>query len=164
MNNVPLLMLALLTSEAPAPDSPDGDWQLGGRVLILRQAGAPLYKLDCTGSELVVTQFGVTQLLDIRRNKPVPDAGGTELPEGASYMALATDTSEPNLIASQAVRNPIKGWDMTIRLPKNDPAFLSLPRAKFISLFTTGYTQAVMLGKDGRKRFETFVSQCGAAN
>jgi hypothetical protein len=155
MNVVVQMMVALLASAA------SGGWQLGsdGRITF-GEAAQPLYKLDCTGPELVVTQFGVTQLLDLQRNQPVGDADGTALPDGAALMALATDKVEPNMVPASAVRSAGKGWDMTIRLPKTDPALLSLPKAKYVSLFTTGFTQAIGLTKDDRKLLATFVSRC----
>jgi hypothetical protein len=161
--NVPVqLALALFSTAAAAPAAPAGGWQLGPGVQIsYSEAGAPVYKLDCTGPELVVTQFGVTRLLDLEKNQPVGDTEGSTMPPGASVMALATDKTEPDMVAASAVRNAGAGWDMTIRLPKNDPAFLSLPRAGYVSLFTTGFTLAVTLGKDDRKLLSTFVRQCG---
>jgi hypothetical protein len=149
------MMMALLASAA------SGGWELGPDAQItFGGAAKPVYKLDCTGPKLVVTQFGVTQLVDLQRNRPVGDSEGMALPEGAALMALATDKIEPNLVAASAVRNAGPGWDMTIRLPKNDPALLSLPKAKYVSLFTTGFTQAVELTRDDRKLLATFVSRC----
>jgi hypothetical protein len=152
---------ALLASAAlAAPSEPDG-WALGPAAQItFREAGKPVYKLDCTGRELLVTQFGVTRLVDVQRNQPVGDTEASSLPEGASFMALATDKTEPEMVPASAVRSVGSGWDMTIRLAKNDPAFLSLPRAGMVSLFTTGFTRAVELSKPDRKLMATFVGQC----
>ena len=156
-----LIHLAVALSSAAAPDAALSPWELKSpNQLVYGRGDAPLYKLDCAGPELVVTQFGVTQLVDIQQHKPVGDSDGTELPPGAAFMALATDKTEPNLIPATSVRNAGTGWDMTIRLPKNDPGFLSLPRAKFVSLFTTGYTIAVTLGKEDRRIVSDFVSEC----
>ncbi len=161
MNIAPQLVLALLASASPGPAAPADGWQPAERVLTLSEAGAPVYKLDCTGPEIVVTQFGVTSLLDIKKNKPVPDNEGSSPPEGASLMALSTDRiDEPVMIPATAVRNARTGWDMTIRLKKNDPAVRSLPRAKLVSLLTTGVTRAVEVSKDDQTLFGTFVSQC----
>ncbi|HEY5720896.1 MAG TPA: hypothetical protein VIT45_01105 [Allosphingosinicella sp.] len=161
MNMLIQLLMALASAATPEPAV--SAWQLESATQLLYGGReAPLYRLDCAGPELVVTQYGVTQLLDIQQNKPVGDSEGTALPAGAAFMALATDKTEPNLIPASAVRNARTGWDMTIRLPKNDPAFLSMPRAKFVSVFTTGYTTAVTLGKEDRKLLATFVGQCSA--
>ena len=159
------LILALSLSAALAPAARAEGWEIGAALeLTYKVDGSPAYKLDCTGAELVVTQFGVTQLLDIQRNQPVGDSEGTTLPTGASFMALATDKGEqPNMVPASAVRNAATGWDMTIRLPKDDPAFLSLPRAAYVSLFTTGFTRAVTLGKEDRKLLSSFVKQCRGA-
>jgi hypothetical protein len=156
-----LIALSASSTGAAAPATGEG-WHLdAGPQLIYDVAGAPAYKLDCSGSELVVTQYGVTQLMDLQKNESVSDTEGSALPEGAALMALASDKSDPNLVPASAVRNAARGWDMTIRLPKNDRDFLTLPRAKFVTLFTTGYTRAITLDKDTRKLLATFVSQCG---
>jgi hypothetical protein len=159
MNISGQIIVALLSSTTAVPALPGG-WSLDPGQITFSEAGAPVYKLNCTGSELVVTQFGVTQLVDLQLNRPVGDAEGSSLPAGASVMALATDKTEPDMVPAAAVRNASGGWDMTIRLPTNDPAFLSLPRAAFISLFTTGFTRAVELSKADRKLLGTFVGQC----
>jgi hypothetical protein len=151
----------LVSAAMVAPAALAAGWELGPSGQMTFGGGAaPLYKFDCTGPELVITQFGVTKLLDVQKNEPVADAAGSALPEGAALMALATDKSEPNLVPASAVRNASTGWDMTIRLPKNDPIFVSLPRAEFVTLFTTGFTQAAMLDKADRKVIAAFVRQC----
>ena len=157
------LALTLLLQAAPAPDAAATGWQLGERVLTYSEAGNAVYRFDCTGSELVVTQYGVTSLLDVKANKPVADNAGTSLPEGASNMAINTDKTEvPKMVAASSARNPVRGWDMTIRLRKNDSDFRSLPRARMLSLFTTGFTRAVELSKADRTLIGTFVTQCRA--
>jgi hypothetical protein len=160
--NIPILLAsALLAQAAPAAEAPADGWRVVEHSLTYSEAGAPIYTLDCAGSEVVVTQYGVTSLLDIKKNKPVPDAEGSAPPEGASFMALSTDRiDEPAMIPATAVRNARTGWDMTIRLKKNDLAFKSLPRAKLVSLLTTGVTRAVDVSKDDQTLFGTFVSQC----
>jgi hypothetical protein len=103
----------------------------------------------------------VTQLLDVQKNKPVGDSEGSALPAGAAVMALATDkTEEPDMVPATSARNAAGGWDMTISLRKNDPVLRSLSRADFISLFTTGFTRAVHLGKDEKKLVGDFVKEC----
>jgi hypothetical protein len=61
------------------------------------------------------------------------------------------------MVPASAVWNPGKGWDMAIRLAKDDPAFRSLPRAGMVSLFTTGFTRAVQLTKADREILGDFV-------
>lgn len=156
-----VLALAFLAQAGPAPEAPAGGWRLADRVLTLNEGGASVYRLECSGEEVAVTQFGVTSLLDIRKNKPVGDREGTSLPEGAAFMALSTDRiDEPVMVPATSVRNARTGWDMTIRLRKNDPAFRSLPKAKLVSLLTTGVTQAVDVSKEDQTLFGTFVNQC----
>ena len=156
------LILALLSSAAEPGAAPPDGWQVeAGPLLVFREAGAPVYRLDCSGPKVEVTNFGVTQLIDIQKNKPVGDGEGTALPAGASVMALATDkTDEPEMVPASSARNAARGWDMTISLPKKDPALRSLSRADFISLFTTGYTRAVHLEKEDRKLVADFVKAC----
>ncbi|HEX6377223.1 MAG TPA: hypothetical protein VFZ91_16040 [Allosphingosinicella sp.] len=155
------MALALLSADSPAPPVTASGWAAGpGAKVMLSEAGERVYELDCSGAELVVTQFGVTHLLDLEKNQPVGDAEGTTLPAGAAVMALATDKVEPNLVGASAVRNARTGWDMTIRLSKSDPALLSLPKSKYVSLFTTGFTRAMELDRADRKLLATFVGQC----
>ena len=152
-----LLVSALLA----APAAMAAGWKLGSAgQMTFGEGGTPSFRFDCTGPDLAVTQFGVTKLLDIRKNEPVADSAGSALPEGAALMGLATDKSEPNLVPASAVRNATLGWDMTIRLPKTDPTFAGLPRAKFVTLFTTGYTLAATLDKADRRLIAAFVRQC----
>jgi hypothetical protein len=161
--NIPvLLILTLQSATAEAPAAPADGWRIEpGPQLIFREAGAPVYRFDCSGSGVEITNYGVTQLLDVQKNKPVGDSEGSALPAGAAVMALATDkTEEPEMVPATSARNAAGGWDMTIRLPKNDPAFRSLPRADLISLFTTGFTRAVHLEKEERKLVADFVRQC----
>lgn len=160
MNILGQLIVAMLASSGAAPTS--SGWTAGpaGQVSF-SDGGAPVYRLECQATAVAVSQFGVTQLLDLQANRPVGDSEGTSLPAGAALMALATDkTKEPNLLPAAAVRNPGKGWDMTIRLPKSDPTLQLLPRAKFVSLFTTGFTRAVELSKGDRALLSDFLSQC----
>ena len=157
MNGVAHVAMALISAAAASA----GGWHAGpGAQISFSDSKRTVYRLDCSGPELVVTQYGVTQLLDVQENKPVGDSDGSTLPAGAAVMALATDKVEPNMIQASAVRNAERGWDMTIKLPKDDPTFRSLPRAEYVSLFTTGFTLAVPLGKADRKLLSAFVAQC----
>lgn len=159
-----IFMVATLVSSSAVAAIPALEgWKVGpDSRIIFTDGGKTVYSLDCSGPGLVVTQFGVTRLVDLQRNRPVGDTEIGALPEGAAVMALATDEAEPDMVPASAVRSAGPGWDMTIRLPTNDPAFLSLPRAAFVSLFTTGFTRAVELSKSDRKMFAAFVSRCRA--
>jgi hypothetical protein len=154
-------IVALMVSASLASAASAAGWQSGpGPQIRLGEAKAPLYMLDCSGLELVVTQFGVTKLRDMQANALVSDTEGSTLPPGAALMALFTDKVDPNMVPASAVRNAKAGWDMTIRLRKDDRAFLSLPKAGMVSLFTTGFTTASMVDKADRKLFADFVKQC----
>jgi hypothetical protein len=122
--------------------------------------GAVAYRFSCGASGVRITQYGVTQLMDVATNQPVPDRDAAEMPSGASFMALATDKAKPNMVPAESVPNAGGGWDMAITIAKNDPSFLSLPRAGMMSVFSTGFTRAVMLGKEDRKLLAGFVKSC----
>lgn len=166
MNIAGQIFFALLSSSDTAAVAEPAGWSLGpSGQITYSEGGAPVYLLECKATEVVVTHFGVTQLVDLQTDQPVGDMEGAALPRGAALMALATDkTDEPNMVPAAAVRNPKNGWDMTIRLAKNDPALLSLPRAKFISLFTTGFTRASEPSKADHKRLASFMSRCRGKN
>lgn len=151
----------LLSAAIAAPAATAAGWAVGpAGQMTFGEGSRPSFRFDCTGPDLVVTQLGVTKLVDVQKNEPVADDSGSALPEGAALIALATDKSEPNLVPASAVRNSTLGWDMTIRLPKTDPDFAGLPRAKFVTLFTTGFTLAATLDKADRKLVAGFVRQC----
>jgi hypothetical protein len=159
------LTMFMAAAALAGPAQGDG-WRLSPAVadrpleLSLEQGGKTVYRLSCGASDVAVSEYGATKLLDVQTGKPVGDAAGSTMTPGASVMALATDKAEPRMVPASAAPNPAGGWDMTIRVAKNDPAFLSLGRAGMVSLFTTGQTQAVMLGTADRKLLADFVKQC----
>jgi hypothetical protein len=118
------------------------------------------YIFDCTSrTHVAITHTAATKLTDAARRKPVPE-GATALPPGASFMALRLDRSDLVMNEAIAERNESGGWDLTIDLPKNDPAFLSMPDAKKVSLRTTGRETSLHLTDEDRAVIADFIHRC----
>lgn len=156
-----LALLSVLASTSPALAQA---WQIDGQVppgLTYTDDGAVIYRLECMPSGVVVTQYGVTKLTDLKANKPVGDAPGSVMSDGALFMSLATDKASPDMTRATAVPNSRFGWDMRIVISKRDRAYRTLPRATLISLFTTGHTRAVLPTETDRVALASFVERCG---
>lgn len=123
----------------------------------------PSYLFEC-GDEVTITERGVTTLLDIQTNTKIGDEPGSTITPGASLMALYTGKGQPNLVPAEASPNATHGWDLTIRLSKQDKQLRALSRARMISLFTTGYTMAVAINEGDRKLVADFIDQCIASS
>ncbi|MEA3032089.1 MAG: hypothetical protein QOH86_105 [Sphingomonadales bacterium] len=153
---------------ASAQASGAGGWDLqaaaGGRPLTLTYAaGQPLsYRFECAPDAVVVTETGVTKLLDLKTNKPVDDAQAA-LPEGAALMALFGGKGDPQFLPAQAVKNPAGGWDLTIRLAKGDRQLKAIGKSDMMSLFTTGETAAVPMDSVARAAWNDFLTRCNEA-
>jgi len=127
------------------------------------QSGDQAYLFDCSAPDHVaITQYAVTDLLDTNSGRRVDDTSPA-LAEGAAYMGVATDVSQPKLLPASASRNRLTGWDLTIRLAKADPAFVGLVNAARISLMTTGSTIVVPIATEDLPQIRNFVSQCAAS-
>ena len=120
----------------------------------------PGYLFACTATDIAVTEFGVTELLDIQTGQKIPDAPGSVMTPGASLMALFTGKGQPDFLPAEAVPNAVKGWDMTIHFSKNDKRLRAFGKSDMISLFTTGYTAAVEMDKDDQALARGFLKQC----
>lgn len=120
----------------------------------------PSYLFDCTTTDVAVTEFGVTELLDIQTGEKIGDAPGSVMTPGASVMALFTGKGQPEFQPAESVPNAVKGWDMTIHFSKDDKKLRALGKSDMISLFTTGYTAAVEMGKDDRDLARDFLKTC----
>src|SRR4051812_3587320 len=105
-----LLALALaiaVSSSAEAADS--AGWQIhaaeGGRPLSLTYAaGEPVsYRFDCSSDAVIVTETGVTRLLDLSTGKPVGDDAQAAMPDGAAMMALFRGKGDPQFVPARAV-------------------------------------------------------------
>ncbi|ESQ82060.1 hypothetical protein AEAC466_19265 [Asticcacaulis sp. AC466] len=123
---------------------------------------APTYLFSCTPSNVRITYFGATELLDIQTGQKIDDAPGATITPGASVMALYTGKGSPDFMAAEAVANATKGWNLTITLAKDDKQLRQIEKSKMLSLFTTGTTMAVELSSDDRALVRDFLKQCSA--
>ncbi|NYT42991.1 hypothetical protein HZY97_19615 [Sphingomonas sp. R-74633] len=112
----------------------------------LQLAYTELYLFECGARDVKATQFGITGLTDIRTGKDIPDTPGAKVTPGAAWMSLFVDNdAEPEMHAAKAVPNAFKGWDMTIRLAKDDKNFRQMGRGGGVSLLNPGKTVPVVL-------------------
>jgi hypothetical protein len=118
------------------------------------------YKFSCVGQTLTATEIGVTQLMNMADGQKIGDVPGSLMPPGAAVMTLFADRAKPAFIAADATPNAKFGWDLTIRLPLNNPAVRALPKAKSLSLMTTGWTGLVELGQSDRVTISSFLKSC----
>ncbi|PXA97489.1 hypothetical protein DMC47_13570 [Nostoc sp. 3335mG] len=132
-----------------------------GEVLSLQLGSGQSYRFECTPGDVIVTQTGVTQLLDVRTNTKVGDGPDAVMPEGAAMMALYSG-KDPEFQPARAVKNPAGGWDLTIRVAKDDKLLNAMPKSKTMSLFTTGFTTAVQMSDQARKVWKGFLTRCRA--
>lgn len=144
------------------------DWQLRpaegseGALLTLGSGEAVSYRFQCAPKEVVVTQTGVTKLLDLKTGSPIGDDANAVMPAGAAMMALFAGKGDPQFVPGVAVKNPAGGWDLTIRLPKNDKQVKAVGKSDMMSLFTTGYTKAVPMDGAARAKWNEFLGLCDA--
>jgi hypothetical protein len=156
------LVLALTTAQAQAEG-----WMLEpgsgtSELRLVYSAGdTPNYVFACEATAIRVTNFGVTELLDLQTGQKVGDGADAVMTPGASLMALFTGKGQPDFLPAESVHNAATGWDMTIRLPKGDKQLKILEKSDMVSLFTTGYTRAVGLSRDDRALAKDFLKQCG---
>jgi hypothetical protein len=171
MQKLVSLAVACLFASAGSAVAQSPGWQVTGTRaappyrLVLPDAGKGVsYTLDCSGDVVRITETGVTELLDMSAgsNKRVADEGPDRvMPLKSAMMALYTNKDKnPDFRPGTAVANANKGWDITIEMARNDKAFRALASAQMMSLFTTGFTAAVMLGGPDRKVVANFVLNC----
>jgi len=122
------------------------------------------YRFACEADGVTVTQTGVTGLLDLRTGARIGDDRAAVMPDGAALMALFGGKGDPEFMPAQAVKNPAQGWDLTIRLPKDDKRLKAVGKAEMLSLFTTGYTMAVAMDAPARTRWNDFLKRCQSAS
>ena len=67
---------------------------------------------------------------------------------------------DPQFVPAEAVKNPAGGWNLTIRLPKNDKQLKAIEKSAMMSLFTTGYTMAVQMDGAARAKWNDFMQRC----
>ncbi|QNA84171.1 hypothetical protein G4G27_09375 [Sphingomonas sp. So64.6b] len=145
------------------------DWQLhpaeGGRGVVLTfDAGQRVsYRFECTVNDVIVTQKGVTKLMDLKNGQTVGDDAQAVMSPGAAMMALFGGKGDPRFIPADAVKNPAGGWDLTIHLLKGDKQLTAIGKSEMMSLFTTGYTTAVVMDATARAKWSDFMQRCEAA-
>lgn len=135
----------------------------GMRLAIGDPAAPPHYLFECGERDVTIVQFGVTALMDLTTGQKIEDAPGSQITRGAAFMALFSGSGQPDLIPAEAAPNARKGWDLTVRLAKDDKSLRRLPKASMMSLFTTGYTKAIAMGDAERKTAAQFVEGCRGA-
>jgi hypothetical protein len=160
-----LTTAALLATPIQAQSS---GWEFqpaaNGHGAVLSLGGdAVSYRFECADDGVIITETGVTKLLDLKTGKAIGDGAGDPMPDGAAVMALFAGKGDPNFVPAQAVHNPVKGWDLTIRLPSGDKQLKAMQKAEMMSLFTTGFTMAVEMGAEARGKWKAFVQACPAA-
>jgi len=166
-----LLALAITGAAAmPAQAATTRGWQLApataehGLVLTYGVDGPVSYRFECTAKDIVVTETGVTKLLDIKAGTQVGDGPDAVMPQGSALLAVYGGKGNPQFKPAEAVKNPAGGWDLSIRLPKDDKQLKAVGKSEMMSLFTTGYTMAVVMTADDRATWNSFLKQCNAAN
>ena len=162
-----LSLAALLVASSPAQST---GWQLEPQVsghgpVLTLNAGDPVsYRFECTPNDVIVTETGVTKLISLKTGQPIGDDAQAVMPSGAAMMALFGGKGDPQLIPAEAVKNVANGWDLTIRLPKSDKQIRAVGKAEMMSLFTTGYTMAVVMDGAARAKWNDFMRRCQTPN
>jgi len=133
-----------------------------GEQLTLAVDDTHSYIFECAPDAVVITETGVTELIDLKAKAKVGDAPGSVMPEGAAVMALFTGKGDPEFQTASYAANPAGGWDLTIRMAKGDKRLNALTKTDMFSLFTTGFTAAVTLNPAEKKMFADFLSRCRA--
>jgi hypothetical protein len=121
---------------------------------------APMLRFECAGSEVIGTLFGATKLRDPSTDKKIGDRPGSTIAPEAAQMNLIVDDVSSKYAWAEAKPNSLAGWDLTIRLPNDNPAFLALPRAEMIGFLTTGGGSVTAVEEGDRKRLAEFVRLC----
>lgn len=132
-----------------------------GAILGIDLGDGVTYRFECAADAMVVTQTGVTRLMDLRTGQSIDDAAAAPLPPKVAMMGLSTGDGTPNFVPASATKSAGPGWDLTIRIAKTDPQLKALGRTDMMSLFTTGNTIAVTMDSADRATWKTFLRDCG---
>lgn len=156
-------MLALTTrAEASGWDLQPAKGDRG--PLLTFGSGEPVsYRFECTAKEVIVTETEVTKLLDLQTGNPIGDGPDALMPAGAAMLAVFGGKGDPQFKPAEAVKNPAGGWDLTIRLTKDDKQLKAVGKSEVMSLFTTGYTMAVPMDAAAHATWNDFMRQCQSA-
>lgn len=101
-------------------------------------------------------------MLDLRTGETIKDGPNAVMPAGAALMALYGGKGEPKFVPAEAVKNSAGGWDLTIRLKRDDKQLKAIGKSEMISLFTTGFTMAVTMDDTARVSWNDFMQRCNA--
>lgn len=154
-----------LTTAAPVLAA-TSSWNLrpatatAGEQLVFDSGDRMTYVFTCEPTDIAVTETRVTEILDLSTNQKVGDGPDAKMPEGAALMALYGGKGSPDFQPASAVKNPNGGWDLTIRLAKNDKQLRAVSSSDMISLFTTGYTTAVPIDSATKDTWKGFLKRC----
>lgn len=160
-------LAAILAVSAPAQSA---GWELQtqtgaqGPVLTFNAGDPVSYRFECAAKDVIATETGVTKLIDLNTGQPIGDDGQAVMPPGAAMMALFSGRGDPQFVPAEAVKNPAGGWNLTIRLPKDDKQIKAVGKAEMMSLFTTGYTMAVAMDSAARAKWNDFLRRCQTSN
>lgn len=155
-------LLAIATGAHAAEWSLETGEKAAGPVLTLPLDGAASYRFVCRPDGVEATQTAVTKLVSLQSGQPIGDAPDAVMPPGAAMMAVYGGNGEPRFVPAAASHNPAGGWNLTVKLGKNDPQWATLLKGEMMSLFTTGTTTAVPLDAAGRRTWGDFLKRCRA--
>jgi hypothetical protein len=164
---VKFISLAVILALSARADA--ADWQLhpaeGSRGIALTYGSGQSvsYRFECAANDVIITETGVTKLMDLKTGSPIGDGVGAVMPPGAAMMALFGGKGDPKFMPAEAVKNSANGWDLTIRLPKSDKQLKAIGKSEMMSLFTTGYTMAVAMDPAARATWTDFMQRCKSA-
>jgi hypothetical protein len=163
-------ILAIAAMLALSARAEAGEWKLQpadgnrGVTLTLETGTAVSFRFECTATDVIVTETGVTRLLDLKTRKIVGDDAQAVMPPGAAMMGILADKAGPQFVPAVAVKNPAGGWDLTIRLGKGDKHLKAIGKSEMMSLFTTGYTVGVPMDDAARAQWSDFMKRCAAGS
>lgn len=163
VKNISIALALSLPMQANA-----AEWQLqpaieGRGPILTYGSNEPVsYRFECTLSTVIVTETGVTNLMDFGTGARVEDGPGAVMTPGAAMMALYGGKGDPVFIPAEATKNPNGGWDLTVHLPKNHKQLKAVGNSEMMSLFTSGYTMAVGMDGAARATWNDFMRSCKA--
>jgi hypothetical protein len=161
MRFLPMCALAATIALSSGVEAAGWQMQPGSTPLLTYGAGDPVsYRFECAAGGVIVTETGVTKLMNLKTGTQIGDDAQATMPDGSAMMALFGGKGEPDFVPAQAAKNPAGGWDLTIRLAKDDKQLKGVSKSEMISLFTTGYTMAIVMDDNARAKWNDFMRRC----
>jgi hypothetical protein len=163
------VLIASLGFAANAAAEPSA-WRVDGapnstpyRLAFTDKNGGESYEFECRSDGVLVKETGVTKLTDVHTGKLIGDEPGSSITSGAAFLMLVTNPKlKSDFSPASATPNSVRGWDLSMLLPKNDKQWRAFPRAKAVSLMSTGFTTLVELDDETRRLIAQFVEGCGS--